>query len=63
MLGPAARASKNEELSLDEALAEWQKHISKWDVMWINLRYVTRITKVEQVADDQLPARAESEAE
>lgn len=44
---PAAKASADPSLSVTEALSEWEKTISDWQTLWVNLRFVVYVTKVE----------------
>ncbi|WP_339747997.1 hypothetical protein [uncultured Rubinisphaera sp.] len=46
ILKPASMAFENEDLELSLALEEWEKTITNWNIVWVNLDYVVRITKV-----------------
>ncbi|HBN76054.1 MAG TPA: hypothetical protein DD473_09585 [Planctomycetaceae bacterium] len=46
ILKPASMAFENEDLELMLALEEWEKTITDWNLVWVNLDYVVRITKV-----------------
>ncbi|WP_146502483.1 hypothetical protein [Rubinisphaera italica] len=46
ILKPASMAFENEDLELSLALEEWEKTITEWNIVWVNLDYVVRITKV-----------------
>lgn len=47
IIKPVAAAQDNSNLTAAEALAKWEDSVSDWQVMWVNLDYVERITKVE----------------
>ena len=47
IFGPAAKAHDDDSIDLDAALADWEKSITEWKVIWINLDFVVHITKVE----------------
>lgn len=48
ILEPAAKAHDDDSVDLDAALAEWEESITQWSVIWVNLDFVVRISKVEQ---------------
>lgn len=46
IMKPASMAFENEDLELSLALEEWEKTVTDWNIVWVNLDYVVRITKV-----------------
>lgn len=46
IFAPAAKASKDDSISIEEALAAWEKTVSEWTTTWVNLDYVVRMSKV-----------------
>jgi hypothetical protein len=47
ILQPASKAQADDDISFEAALAEWEKTISEWTVMWVNLGFVVYMTKVD----------------
>lgn len=54
IFGPAAKAHDDSGIDLNAALAKWEKGITEWKTMWINLDFVVHVTKVEQ-SDEREP--------
>jgi hypothetical protein len=50
IFGPAAKAHDNEDISLEAALAKWEKTVTEWKVIWVNLDYVVHMAPVEAQA-------------
>lgn len=47
IFGPAAKVHGGGTIGLDAALAKWEKGITDWRTMWINLDFVVHMSKVE----------------
>ena len=47
IFGPAAKAHDDDSVDLYAALADWEKSISEWKVIWVNLNFVVHMSKVE----------------
>ncbi len=47
ILKATVRARKDSHMSIDDALGEWEKTISDWESIWINLDFVVYVTRVE----------------
>lgn len=56
IFGPAARAHENDQLSAKEALADWEKTVSSWRIIWVNLDFVVHISKVGSGPVPDLPS-------
>ena len=48
ILKPAARAHDDPSIDFEDAIAEWERSVSEWKVIWINLNFVVHMNKVEQ---------------
>lgn len=46
IFGPTAKAHEDSSLDLQAELAEWEKTITDWEVIWVNLHYVVKISPV-----------------
>jgi hypothetical protein len=46
IFGPAAKAHDDDDLAIEEALADWEETVDEWKVMWVNLDYVVYATEV-----------------
>ena len=47
ILNGMRKAQDNEEVTLQQALDEWEKTVTEWKTKWVNLRYVVHITEVK----------------
>ena len=46
IFGPAAKAHKNQDVQVKDALAEWEKSVTEWTVRWVNLAHVVHASMV-----------------
>ena len=42
-----AKASEEKKLSLDQAIADWERGVTRWRTTWINLDHVVNITEID----------------
>ena len=45
---PVRKSREKPDIPLEKALSEWEKGITVWDTMWVNLRYVVKVTSIKQ---------------
>jgi hypothetical protein len=45
-----------------DAISEWEKTVSEWKVMWVNLDFVVHVTRLEPggAANGKQPIRSET---
>lgn len=56
IFGPAAKAHDDDSIDLEAALADWEKGITQWKVIWINLDFVVYMSKVGHSHTPELAA-------
>ena len=54
ILRPVGAAYDDDSMGLDAELKTWEKSVTMWRVIWVNLEFVVYMSKVGQ-KDDQLP--------
>ncbi len=54
IIGPAAAAHDDASVDIEPKLKTWEKSVTQWRVIWVNLEFVVYMSKVGQ-KDDQLP--------
>lgn len=59
ILQPAADAHDDDAVDLDAAIAEWERGVTEWKVIWINLDFVVSMSPVEPVDAREQPVAAE----
>jgi hypothetical protein len=59
IFGPAAKAHDDDKVDLDAALADWEKSITEWKVIWINLDFVVHMSPVAPDDARERPVAAE----
>jgi hypothetical protein len=47
IFGPAAKAHENKDVNVDVEIAEWEKSITQWKTIWINLDFVYSMSPVQ----------------
>lgn len=63
IFGPAAKAHRNPSINFQAALAEWERSISEWKSIWINLYFVVHMSKVEPAHAEEPTAGPKSDRE
>lgn len=46
MFGPAAKAHRDDSVSMKDALAKWEESVTEWKAVWINLDFVVSASRV-----------------
>jgi hypothetical protein len=60
--GPAAKAHKRNDIRAEDALDEWEKTVTAWQITWINLNFVVHASRVAET-NDRLPGRSATSAD